>query len=189
MIQVDNKIISLDVFEKHFICDLNACKGACCVDGDSGAPLLENEVNILEDIYEQVKPFMAQKGIDVVDKVGVAVLDIEGDVTTPLINNRECAFVVEEKGISKCAIEKAYYDGKVKFKKPISCHLFPIRIKQYSDFDAVNYEEIKICKPACECGSKLEMPVYAFLKEPLVRKYGEAWYKELLEASKSLNIL
>jgi len=146
MIQVDNKIISLDVFEKHFICDLNACKGACCVDGDAGAPLLEKEVTILEDIYEQVKPYMVQKGIDVVDKLGVAVLDSEGEVTTPLVNNRECAFVIEEKGISKCAIEKAH----------------------------------------CKCGSELEVPVYVFLKEPLIRKYGKTWYKELLEAARIL---
>ena len=186
MIQVEDKIISLDVFEKHFVCDLNACKGACCVDGDAGAPLLESEVNILEDIYEQVKPYMMQKGIDVVEKVGVAVLDVEGDLTTPLIKNRECAFVIEENGVSKCSIEKAYYEGKVEFKKPISCHLFPIRIQEYRDFDAVNYEEIKSCKPACECGSKLEVPVYAFLKESLVRKYGESWYNELLEAAKLL---
>ena len=187
MIQVDNKIISLDVFEKHFICDLNACKGACCVDGDAGAPLLEDEVTILEDIYEQVKPYMVQKGIDVVDKVGVAVLDSEGELTTPLVNNRECAFVNEENGVSKCSIEKAKLAGKVDFKKPISCHLFPIRIQEYRDFDAVNYEEIKICEPACKCGSELEVPVYAFLKEPLIRKYGEVWYKELLEAVKLLN--
>ena len=186
MIQVEDKIISLDVFEKHFVCDLNACKGSCCVDGDAGAPLLENEVNILEDIYEQVKPYMMQKGIDVVDKEGVAVLDIEGEVTTPLVNSRECAFVIDENGISKCSIEKAHYEGKVKFKKPISCHLFPIRIQEFSDLDAVNYEEIKICAPACKCGSKLEVPVYAFLKEPLIRKYGEVWYKELLEAAKFL---
>ena len=186
MIQVDDKIISLDIFEKHFICDLNACKGACCVDGDAGAPLLENEVNILENIYEQVKPYMMQKGIDVVDKVGVAVLDIEGDVTTPLVDNKECAFVIEENGISKCSIEKAHYEGRVEFKKPISCHLFPIRIQEYRDFHAVNYEEIKICAPACKCGSELEVPVYAFLKEPLIRKYGEDWYKELLNVAKTI---
>ena len=185
MIQVEDKIISLDVFEKHFVCDLNACKGSCCVDGDAGAPLLENEVNILEDIYEQVKPYMMQKGIDVVDKEGVAVLDIEGEVTTPLVNSRECAFVIDENGISKCSIEKAHYEGRVEFKKPISCHLFPIRIQEYRDFHAVNYEEIKICAPACKCGSELEVPVYAFLKEPLIRKYGEDWYKELLNVAKT----
>ncbi len=186
MIQVDNQIISLDIFEKYFVCDLNACKGACCVEGDSGAPLLKEENNILEDIYEKVKPYMRKKGITAIENQGIAVYDSEGDLTTPLVNNRECAFVTYENGISKCTIEKAYLDGKTDFKKPISCHLFPIRIKEYHDFDAVNYEEIKICKPACACGSKLKVPVYAFLKEPLIRKYGQAWYKELLEAVKLL---
>ena len=186
MIQVDNKIISLDVFEKHFICDLNACKGACCVEGDSGAPLLKEEEKILEDIYEMVKPYMREEGITELENQGLAVFDSEGDLTTPLINNRECAFVVKKNGINLCSIEKAYLDGKTDFKKPISCHLFPIRIKEYRDFDAVNYEEIKICEPACKCGSELEVPVYAFLKEPLIRKYGKVWYKELLEVANSL---
>ena len=186
MIQVDNKIITLDIFEKYFVCDLNACKGACCVEGDSGAPLLKEEKYILEDIYEKVAPYMRKKGITAIENQGVAVYDSEGDLTTPLINNQECAFVTYENGISKCTIEKAYLDGKTDFKKPISCHLFPIRIKEYCDFDAVNYEEIKICTPACECGSKLKVPVYVFLKEPLIRKYGEDWYKELLEAAKLL---
>ena len=186
MIQVDNKIISLDIFEKYFICDLNACKGACCIYGDAGAPLTEKEVTILEDIYEKIKPYMLKKGVDVVDKVGVAVLDSDGELTTPLVNNRECAFVIEDKGISKCSIEKAHLDGKIDFKKPISCHLFPIRIQEYRDFDAVNYEDLKICSPACKCGSELEVPVYAFLKEPLIRKYGADWYNDLLEAAKLL---
>lgn len=182
MIQVKDKIISMDIFEKQFVCDLNACKGACCVEGDSGAPLLKEEENILAEIYEKVKPYMSKEGISEIENQGVSVYDLEGELTTPLINNRECAFVVDENGISKCAIEKAYTDEKTDFKKPISCHLFPIRIKEYRDFDAVNYEEIKICKPACECGSKLEVPIYAFLKEPLIRKYGELWYEELLKA-------
>ena len=186
MIQVEDKIISMDVFEKQFVCDLNACKGACCVEGDSGAPLTVEEEKKLNTIYEKVTPYMREEGISEIEKRGVAVFDSEGELTTPLVNNRECAFVVNEHGISKCAIEKAYLDGKTDFKKPISCHLFPIRIKEYRDFDAVNYEEIKICKPACECGSKLEIPVYAFLKEPLIRKYGKVWYKELLEATKLL---
>jgi len=187
MIQVDDKIISLDVFEKHFVCDLNACKGACCVEGDSGAPLLKGEEKILDDIYEKVKPYMRAEGITEIENQGVAVFDADGDLTTPLVNNRECAFVIDEKGISKCSIEKAYYAGEVDFKKPISCHLFPIRIKEYRDFDAVNYEEIKICKPACKCGSELEVPVYAFLKEPLIRKYGEAWYNKLLKTVKTIS--
>ena len=181
MIQVQDKIISLDVFEKHFVCDLNACKGACCVEGDSGAPLTKEEEKILEDIYESVKPYMRKEGIIEIENQGVSVYDSEGDLTTTLVNGKECAFVVEENGINLCSIEKAFLEGKTDFKKPISCHLFPIRTKEYRDFDAINYEELKICKPACECGSKLEIPVYAFLKEPLIRKYGEMWYKELLE--------
>ena len=185
MIQVQDKIISLDIFEKHFVCDLNACKGACCVEGDSGAPLLKEEEKTLDEIYEKVKPYMRKEGITEIENQGVAVYDLEGDLTTPLINNRECAFLVEENGINLCSIEKAFLDGKTDFKKPISCHLFPIRIKEYRDFDAVNYEEIKICKPACECGSKLEIPVYVFLKEPLIRKYGERFYKELLKTANS----
>ena len=187
MIQVDDKIISLDVFEKHFVCDLNACKGACCVEGDSGAPLLKGEEKILDDIYEKVKPYMRAEGITEIENQGVAVYDTDGDLTTPLVNNRECVFVIDEKGISKCSIEKAYYAGEVDFKKPISCHLFPIRIKEYRDFDALNYEEIKICEPACKCGSELEVPAYAFLKEPLIRKYGEDWYKELLDVAKTIS--
>ena len=186
MIQVEDKIISMDIFEKQFVCDLNACKGACCVEGDSGAPLTVEEEKKLNTIYEKVKPYMREEGILEIEKRGVSVFDSEGELTTLLVNNRECAFVVNEYGVSKCAIEKAYLDEKTDFKKPISCHLFPIRIKEYRDFDAVNYEDIKICKSACECGAKLEVPVYAFLKEPLIRKYGEVWYKELLEATKLL---
>ena len=186
MIQVQNKIISMDIFEKHFVCDLNACKGACCVEGDSGAPLLKEEEKILEDIYEKVKPYMRKEGIREVENQGLGVYDADGDLTTPLVKKKECAFVVKENGINLCSIEKAYSDGKIDFKKPISCHLFPIRIKEYRDFDAINYEDIKICQPACECGSKLEVPVYTFLKEPLIRKYGENWYKELLEAANLL---
>lgn len=186
MIQVQDKIISIDIFQKHFVCDLNACKGACCVEGDSGAPLLEEEKSILEDSYEKIKPYMRKKGVNEIDKNGVALYDDDGDLTTPLVNNRECAFAVFEKGITKCSIEKAYLDGKIDFKKPISCHLFPIRIKSYSDFDAVNYEKIAVCKSACKHGQKLEIPIYLFLKEALIRKYGEDWYKELLEAAKLL---
>ena len=188
MIKVDDKIISLDVLQKKFVCDLNSCKGACCVEGDSGAPLLQKEKEILEDIYEKIKPYMRTEAISEITEKGIAVYDMDGDLTTTLVNNRECAFVVYEQGIAKCAIEKAYIDKKIDFKKPISCHLFPIRIKEYRDFAAVNYEQIKICKSACDCGSKLQVPVYVFLKEPLIRKYGVSWYKELLESARMLNI-
>ena len=184
MIQVDDKIISDDVFEKHFVCDLNACKGACCVEGDSGAPITMNEEKKLKKIYKNIKPYMRKEGILEIEKKGVAILDFEGELTTPLVNDRECAFVFYENKISKCAIEKAYLEGKTDFKKPISCHLFPIRVKKYLDFDAINYEKIKICKPARKCGVKSEIRVYEYLKEPLIRKYGKKWYQDLLHISK-----
>ena len=164
MIQVKDKIISMDVFEKQFVCDLSACKGACCVEGDSGAPLLEGEKKILEKISQKVKPYMTKEGILEIEKNGITVYDEEGDLTTPLINNRQCVFVVEDNGVSKCGIEKAYLDKEIDFRKPISCHLFPIRIKEYTDFEAVNYEEIKICNPACKCGSKLQVPCLSFFE-------------------------
>ena len=186
MIQIDNKIISLDIFENHFACDLNSCKGACCVEGDSGAPLLLAEKNILEEIYKKIKPYMSQEGIDVVEKEGPTVIDIDGDLTTTLVKNKECSFVVFENGIAKCSIEQAYNDNIIDFKKPISCHLFPIRITEYSNFDAINYEKIKICEPACECGSNLKLPLFVFLKQAIIRKYGGDFYKELLLVSKNL---
>jgi len=179
MIQIEDQIISMDVFENYFMCDLHECKGACCVEGDSGAPLINKEEKTLNDIYDKVKPYMRKEGIKVIEKQGVAVFDNDGDLTTPLVNNKECAFVFFENRIAKCSIEKAFLNGKISFKKPISCHLFPIRIKEYPDFDAINYEKIKICKPACQCGSKLKIPLYVFLKEPLIRRYGLDWYKEL----------
>ena len=187
MIQVDDKIISFDVFEKRFVCDLSACKGACCVEGDAGAPLTDKELDILPYIYNEVKPYMRTEGIAEIEKQGFFVVDADGDNTTPLVNNKECAFVVfDENQMAKCTIEQAYNDGKIDFKKPISCHLFPIRIKEYCDFDAVNYEAINICKPACDCGEQLQIPVYSFLKEPLIRLYGEDWYGKLTEAAKLL---
>lgn len=186
MIKVEDKIISLDVIEKYFVCDLNACKGACCVEGDSGAPLEEKEKETLKKNFERIKPYMQRDGIHEVEKNGVAIFDNDGDLTTPLINNRECAFSIQINGITKCSIETAYSEGKTSFKKPISCHLFPIRIKEYKDFDAVNYEEIKICESGCACGIKLEQPLYIFLKEPLIRKYGIRWYEKLLDVAEKI---
>ena len=186
MIQIEDKIISLDIFKTYFFCDLSACKGSCCVEGDSGAPLLYEEKKILEEIYEKVKPYMSKEGKVEVEKNGVSTIDKDGDLTTTLVKNKECSFVIFENGIAKCSIEKAYNNGSIEFKKPISCHLFPIRIAEYPDFEAVNYEKIKICKPACDCGSKLKIPLFVFLKEPLIRKYGESWYEELLKVNSQL---
>ena len=186
MIAIDNTIISEYLLEKKFVCDLQACKGACCVAGDSGAPLDQEELEILDRVYPEVKPYMNKKGIKAVEKHGTYVVDSDGDYTTTLVSEgAECAFVIfDENNIAKCAIEQAYIDGKIKWKKPISCHLYPVRITKYKDYDAVNYHQWEVCKPACECGKKLNVPVYKFLREPLIRKYGENWYKQLELADK-----
>ncbi len=181
MIAIKNTLISEDVLEKKFVCDLTACKGACCVEGESGAPLDEEELGLLEDVLEEVKPYMNEKGLKVLNKKGPYIIDGDGDYTTTLVApNKECIFVFfDENKIAKCAIEQAYREGKTKWHKPISCHLYPIRITKYKDYDAVNYHSWNVCKPACECGAKLDVPVYKFLKEPLIRKYGKAWFKQL----------
>ncbi len=181
MIAIENTLVSEDVLKKKFVCDLNACKGECCVAGDSGAPLEKDELPILESVLEAVKPYMLQKGIKAIEKFGPYVVDNDGDYTTTLVSDKaECAFVFfDEQKIAKCAIEQAHYEGKINWKKPISCHLYPIRITPYKSYDAVNYHAWDICKPACACGKKLDVPVYKFLKEPLIRKYGKVWFKQL----------
>lgn len=186
MIAIKNTLVSEDLLEKKFVCDLNACKGECCVAGDSGAPLDEDELEVLESVVEKVKPYMTKKGIKAVEKKGPWVKDSDGDYTTTLVSEgAECAFVFfDEKKIAKCAIEQAYNEGKVKWKKPISCYLYPVRITKYKNYDAVNYHKWEICKPACECGAKLNVPVFQFLKEPLITKYGKEWFNELVKAYK-----
>ena len=188
MIEIDGKIISRVIFEKKFVCDLNACKGACCIEGDVGAPLEHEETQILEEIYEDVKPFMTPEGITAIDQQGTHVIDeIDNEPVTPLINGNECAYVNrDDNGITFCSIEKAYLAKKINFKKPISCHLYPIRINKYQNFDAINYHEWDICAPACDCGSKLDIPIYRFLKEPISRKYGQEFYSQLVEIKNEL---
>jgi len=179
MIAINNTLVSEDILNKKFVCDLNACKGECCIAGVSGAPLEKEEIDEIEKILPKVKPYMTKKGIKAVEEQGVYVIDEDRELTTPLIDGGECAFVYMENKIAKCAIEKAYYEGKVKFKKPISCHLYPIRIEQKKGVEKVHYHSWNICKPACSCGDKLNVPVYKFLKDPLIRKYGKDWYKQL----------
>lgn len=181
LVEVKDKVVSTEIFRRKFVCDLNACKGACCVEGDAGAPLKKEEVTIIEDNLEKIKPYMRPEGIDVVEKEGVSYLDQENEPVTTLINGGECAFVFfDDKGITKCSIEQAYLDGKINYKKPISCHLYPIRVKKFNDFEALAYDEWDICKPACACGEELDVPVYKFLKEPLIRAYGQSFFDELL---------
>jgi len=179
MIVVDDKIVSDDVVNVLFSCDLVACQGDCCVEGDEGAPLEEEEIGIIEDALDEIAPYMREEGLKVVDNTGVFDYGADGDYVTPLVNDRECAFVYFEKGIALCAIEKAFREGKIDFIKPISCHLYPIRITEYADFEAVNYHQWSICSTALTCGTKKGSPVYESLKEPLVRKYGAEWYAKL----------
>jgi len=180
LVEVKDKVVSTQIFEKKFVCDLNACKGACCIEGDAGAPLSLEEIDILEDNLEAIKPHMRPEGLASVEKSGVFYIDQDGDAGTTLVNEKECAFVYfDEQGITKCAVEKAYLEGETTFKKPISCHLYPIRVKQFTEYQALNYDVWDICEPACACGDKLDVPVYRFLKEPLIRAFGEPFFKEL----------
>jgi hypothetical protein len=182
MMKVGEILVSDDVREKEFVCNLEKCKGACCVEGDFGAPLDEDELAILEEIYPKVKPYLSKEGIEVIEKIGTHTVDEDGDLVTPVIDGRECVYAIyDKKGVLKCGIEQAYYDGKVSWKKPISCHLYPIRITKKKEFEALNYHKWHICSPACALGKELQVPVYKFLKDPLIRKYGEAWYEDLLK--------
>jgi hypothetical protein len=184
MIQIDDKLISEDLFSEEFVCNLAKCKGICCVEGDAGAPLDEDETKILDEIYPKIKSYLRPEGIQAIEEQGTYTLDFEGDLVTPLVNNAECAYVIfDEKGYTKCAIEKAYEDGVIDWQKPISCHLYPIRITEYSNFSAINYHEWDICSDACTLGKELGVKVYQFLKKPLIRKYGEEFYQTLSEAA------
>lgn len=181
MIHIENTIISDDIADCFFCCDITVCKGACCVEGDAGAPLDEEEISVLEDIIDEVKPYMAEGGIKVVEKYGVFDYDVTGNFCTPLVNDKECAFVVfDDRQIAHCAIEKAYNDKKITFRKPVSCHLYPVRINKYDSFEAVNYHKWFVCHSAVANGEKNKIPLFDFLRDPLIRNYGRKWYNELL---------
>lgn len=181
MLIVENCIVSEDIADNCFGCDIAQCKGQCCVEGDCGAPLEDKEIAILRQIYPMVKPYMTSEGIKVVETEGVSSLDNAAEPCTPLINNRECAYVTwGDDGTAFCAIERAYREGKIDFKKPISCHLYPIRIDEYGEFTAVNYHKWDICHCATLQGKRTGTPLYQYLKEPLIRKFGDTWYQELV---------
>lgn len=188
MLIVGNILVSEDILEKKFVCDLSACKGACCVQGDAGAPLLEEEIGLLEEEYENFKSYLRPEGVEAVYRDGVFTIDSDGDLVTPLIGNQECAYTIfDSNRVASCGIEKAWLSGKTQFRKPISCHLYPIRVKKLVDVEALNYHSWDICKPACVCGSNLEVPVYRFLKDALTRAYGSVWYAQLEEIASEWN--
>jgi hypothetical protein len=184
MIIVEDKLVSEDLLEKEFVCNLGACKGACCIEGDSGAPLEDEEAGILEEEFEQIRPFIRPEGLKAIEEQGVYIIDSDGDLVTPLIEGKECAYTgFDEKGIAYCGIEKAWKEGKTSFRKPISCHLYPIRVTKLPDYIALNYNKWEICSPACSLGAQLKVPVYRFLRESLIRAYGEDWYRMLEETA------
>lgn len=182
MLIVDNVLVSEDLLEECFCCDLGQCGGQCCVEGDVGAPIEPEEVGDMEDCFPKVRKYMQPEGVELVEKLGTFDYDMEGEFVTPLLRDEACAYVYYEDDIAKCAIEKAYLNGEIEFRKPISCHLYPIRIKKLPDYEALNYHRWEVCESACENGKKLKLPAYKFLKEPLIRKYGEEWYEKLERA-------
>jgi hypothetical protein len=179
MFQLGKTIVSEDILEKDFVCNLSACHGACCVDGDAGAPLSEEETKIMEEIYPKVKPFLRKVGIEAIERMGTWVKGTDQDFETPLIDNKDCAYVIFDGKTALCGIEQAYNQGVITWKKPVSCHLYPIRVKDFSEFAAVNYDRWDICDDACSLGKELQVPIYKFVKEALIRKFGEDWYMEL----------
>lgn len=180
MFQIDNTIVSEDIIDKEFVCNLSACKGACCVKGEAGAPLEKEETSKLEDVYPKLKHLLRPEGVESIEKQGTWIKTDFDELEAPLVNGEECVYVIfDENGITKCGIEEAYNQGIIDFKKPISCHLYPVRVKQYSSFAAVNYHKWEICDDACKLGKSLKVPIFKFLKEALIRKFGQKWYTQL----------
>ena len=188
MIEIDDKIVSADLLRECFACDLSQCRGICCVEGNAGAPLEADEVDILEREYEAYRPYMTAEGIEAVERQGFMVGDADGDYTTPLVDDAECAYARNENGVTLCAIEKAWLEGKTPFRKPISCHLYPIRLVHFSNGSiGLNYHRWSVCEPARRCGRKLGIPVYRALREPIIRRFGEEFYRALEAADELLN--
>ena len=175
MLIIENIFISDDIVNEHFACDFSCCNGACCIEGDAGAPLDEEEISILEDYLDEIKPYMSEKGIEIISHTGVFDYDMEGGLVTPLVNDKECAFVYFENSIAKCAIEKAYLEGKIDFQKPVSCHLYPLRITKNNGMDMLNYHQWEICESARVNGKNLKISLLDYLTIPLSRKYGKEW--------------
>lgn len=187
MLQINDTILSLDLLEERFVCDLSVCKGACCVEGDEGAPVTQEEVEIMEQLLPKIWDEITPEAKAVIDKQGISYLDREGELAISIVNGAECVFTYyDEMETCKCLLEKLHRDGKSDFYKPISCHLYPVRVKKFDDFTAVNYHRWHVCSCARKLGSKLKVPVYRFLKEPLIRKFGDDWFNQVEIAAKEL---
>lgn len=187
MIQIQDKLVSSELFEEKFICHLEKCLGNCCVYGDAGAPLEDDEAKILEEEFEKIRPFIRPEGAKAIDEQGKWLIDTDGDKVTPLIMGEECAYTIFENNIAMCCIEKAFEKGALDFRKPVSCHLYPIRISKVGNYTALNYHKWGICEPARVLGKKEGLPVFRFLKDAITRCFGENFYNELELVYNELN--
>lgn len=187
ILQVGNVLVSPDVFTQKFCCDLDKCKGQCCIEGDAGAPVTLEEIGELENALDTVWPDISASAQSVIDKHGVAYTDAEGDLVTSIVNGKDCVFTCYEGKTCLCALEKAFRNHKTKFVKPISCALYPIREKKFSEnLYGINYHQWSVCKDAVAKGKELNLPVYKFLKNPLIRRFGKEWYDELCRVADEL---
>lgn len=187
MIQIKDTLISEDIFETCFVCDLGKCKGMCCVEGDAGAPLTHEEYEAIKDVLPEIWDDLLPKARELIEKQGIAYIDDDGELVTSIIKGRECVFTYfDADGVCRCAIDNAFREGKISVQKPISCHLYPIRLRKYDDFTALNYDRWSVCRPALRLGKKTGIKLYQFLKEPLIRKFGEEWYQEVCQIAELL---
>ncbi len=183
MIEIDGKIVSTDIITERFLCDLSACRGICCVEGNAGAPLEADEARILAEEYSAYKPCMTAAGVAEIERQGFAVIDPDGDLVTPLVDDAECAYSCNEDGVALCAIEKAWAEGRTAFRKPISCHLYPIRVVRFGDGSlGLNYHRWAVCDCARTLGRERGVPMFRMLREAIVRRFGEEFF-EALEAA------
>lgn len=184
MFRLKDTLVSEELLENEFSCNLSACKGACCVAGEAGAPVDRDEIPKLESIQEDIRPFLRTEGIEAIEAQGVAVKNDFDEYETPLVNGAECAYATfTDNGTALCGIETAYREDKIDWKKPLSCELYPVRAQKLGKMTALNYHEWDICDPACELGKQLDQPIYKFVKDALIKKYGEEYYAELEEVA------
>ena len=189
MIVIENTLISLNLVDQYFCCDLDKCKGVCCLKGDNGAPLEKEEISSLENIFFKIRPYLTDQSIKSIEHYGPYIEHSNGDYYTQLIEGRECAYAVcKNDGVWQCVIETAFHQGVITFQKPISCHLYPVRIHKYRYYDALNYDRWYICNGACELGMKHNLLLYQFLQKPLTRKYGKQWYENLEQTIQQFKI-
>lgn len=188
MIQIKDTLISEDIFETCFVCDLGKCKGMCCVEGDAGAPLTHEEYEAIKDVLPEIWDDLLPKARELIEKQGIAYIDDDGELVTSIIKGRECVFTYfDADGVCRCAIDNAFREGRISVQKPISCHLYPIRLHKYDEFTALNYDRWSVCRPALRLGKKTGIKLYQFLKEPLIRKFGEEWYQEVCQIAELLS--